>query len=175
MKNQDFELQPILEGSLIRLRPLREKDFEELYQCASDPKIWEQHPQSTRYKRDVFQKYFEAAMESGGAFAIYDAKTEKMIGSSRYYAFDAQKNQILIGYTFIAKEYWGGVFNRELKKLMIEHAFKFVDKVVFEIGDKNTRSQMAVQRIGAKFIGTDYLDGKSHVVYQILKSEYQGL
>src|SRR5271168_1431406 len=108
------ELQPSIENPWIRLEPLRAGDFEALYSVASDPLIWEQHPNRNRYQRDVFAVYFEGAIESGGA----------LIGSSRYYDLDEAQGSVAIGYTFIARKFWGGRANRELKTLMLEHAFQ---------------------------------------------------
>ena len=81
-----FDLQPTLTGKLIELRPLRPSDFDALFAAATDPLIWEQHPENTRYKKEVFQTYFDGAMESKGAFAVIDRKSGKIIGSSRYCA-----------------------------------------------------------------------------------------
>jgi RimJ/RimL family protein N-acetyltransferase len=113
-----FELQPTLSGTLIELRPLQPEDFDALYSVASDPAIWEQHPVRDRYTVDVFQNFFREALESGGAFAVIDRESRRMIGSSRYYGYDAARREIEIGWTFLARAYWGGIYNRELKQLM---------------------------------------------------------
>ena len=54
-----------------------------------------------------------------------------------------------IGYTFIAPEYWGTGFNQQIKKLMLDYAFKYIDKVYFDIGVNNFRSKRAVEKLGA--------------------------
>src|SRR5262249_43887909 len=126
-----FELQPTLAGDLVQLRPLRRDDFDALYAAASHPLIWEQHPQNDRYKRDVFQRYFDGAIEAGGAFAVVDRVTGKIIGSSRYHGYDESASEIEIGWTFLTREHWGGRYNHEMKQLMLDHAFRFVDRVVF--------------------------------------------
>lgn len=162
-----FQLQPVLESPSLVLRPLETTDFEALYQAASDPLIWAVHPQPTRYRREVFQTYFESAMASRGAFAILDKATGKIIGSSRYYNFNADLSEIAIGYTFMTRAYWGGVYNRELKSLMINHALQFVHTVNFEVGTANGRSRRAMEKIGGQLIGEALLDGQSHVIYAI--------
>jgi N-acetyltransferase len=144
-----MELQPALQGKLLRLRPLAADDFEDLYLAASDPRIWEQHPENTRCKREVFESFFAKAMESGGAFAIIDAHPGAIIGTSRYYDHDSAARSVFVGYTFLARKYWGGRFNRELKCLMLQHAFRFVDTVLFHVGAQNFRSQKALLKIGA--------------------------
>ena len=83
-----FDLQPHLKGELIELVPLSPDDWDELFAVASDSLIWEQHPESDRYKKDVFRVFFRDALESGGAFAIIDRKTHQIIGSTRFYGFD---------------------------------------------------------------------------------------
>jgi RimJ/RimL family protein N-acetyltransferase len=148
-----FDLQPMLENSWIRLQPLRAEDFAELYAVASDPLLWEQHPSRNRYQRDVFEDYFKGAMESGGALLVRDNQTGLILGSSRYYDWDESKRSIAIGYTFIARSHWGRNYNRWLKTLMLDHAFQFVDTVVFHVGASNMRSRMAMQKLGAILIG----------------------
>jgi len=147
-----FDLQPTLTGTLIELRPLSPDDFDALFEAASDPLIWEQHPERDRYTRPVFQKYFDGAIASGGAFAILDRKTGKIIGSSRYCNLKPAEGEVEIGWTFLARAYWGGAYNRELKSLMLDHAWRFVDRVVFVVGENNLRSQKALQKIGATFL-----------------------
>src|SRR5438105_11841844 len=125
-----FNLQPILTGKLLELRPLKPEDFDALFAAASDPLIWEQHPEPDRYKREVFRFFFDSAIESRGAFVVIDRKTEKIIGSSRYHDLKPEESEVEIGYTFLERAYWGGEYNAEMKRLMLDHAFKFVERVV---------------------------------------------
>jgi RimJ/RimL family protein N-acetyltransferase len=148
----NFELQPILENEYVKIIPLKKSDFETLYNIASDPLIWEQHPNKDRYKKEVFENFFKGAIESKGAFLILDNKTNLPIGSSRYYDLDLNKSEIAIGYTFIAISHWGRGHNKVIKELMLEHAFKFVNNVIFHIGSNNIRSQKAIAKIGANKI-----------------------
>ena len=143
-----FDLQPNLKGELIELRPLTPEDWDDLFSVASDALIWEQHPESDRYKEDVFKAFFTEAMECGGAFVIIDKNTQEIIGSTRFYGYDPTKSEIEIGWTFLARKYWGGRYNRELKQLMLAHAFKFVENVVLLVGQNNIRSQRATEKIG---------------------------
>src|SRR5437016_2668159 len=110
-----FALQPNLRGELIALRPLAPEDWAQLFAVASDPLIWEQHPARDRYKEDVFRVFFQEALECGGAFVIVDKETGEIIGSSRYHDYDEDKSEIEIGWTFLARKYWGGPYNAELK------------------------------------------------------------
>ena len=163
----EFELQPTLKGELLHLRPLRADDFEILLEASSDPLIWEQHPDPLRWRRDIFQNYFDSAMKSGGAFLITDAKTGQALGSSRFYDFHPENNgDIVIGYTFLIRACWGGTHNAELKKLMLGHAFQFVSKVYFHVGQENLRSQMALKKIGATLCGSTAKD----FIFELLKN-----
>jgi len=148
-----FDLQPNLKGELVELRPLRPEDWHALFAVASDPLIWEQHPERDRYEKDVFQVFFKEALESGGAFVVIAKSSQQIIGSTRFYGYDPEKSEIEIGWTFLARKYWGGRYNREMKELLLTHAFKFVENVVFFVGEKNLRSQKAMEKIGATKMG----------------------
>jgi RimJ/RimL family protein N-acetyltransferase len=149
-----FDTQPTLEGKLVRLRPLRAHDFDALFAVASDPLIWEQHPQRNRHEEAVFRQFFRDALASGGALIVHDAATGAVIGSSRFHGVDLAKSEVEIGWTFLARAYWGGQYNGEMKRLMIEHAWRFVDRVILSVAPENIRSQRAVERIGAVRVGT---------------------
>lgn len=147
------DIQCFLENEKVKLIPLTENDFEELFLVASDPLIWEQHPNKDRYKREIFEIFFKGAIESGGAFKIIDKNSEETAGSTRFYDYNPQENSIFIGYTFYARKFWGSKLNPQVKKLMLDHIFRFVDKVIFHVGKENIRSQKAMERLGAKKIG----------------------
>jgi N-acetyltransferase len=160
MEKEIIDLQPTLKGDLIELRPLRSGDFEDLFSAASDPLIWEQHPESDRYKHQVFQTFFDGALESKGGFAIIDRKSARIIGSSRYCNLDPAMSEVEVGWTFLERQFWGGIYNRELKQLMLNHAFRFVDRVLFVVGEKNLRSQKALEKIGARFLRKAHLPAR---------------
>ena len=165
-----FDRQPNLKGELVELRPLRADDFHALFAAAADPLIWEQHPASDRYQQDVFTKFFNDALASGGALIALDAKNGKVIGSSRYHGYDEANSEVEIGWTFLARSHWGGKYNGEMKRLMLEHAFKFVKNVVFLIGPQNIRSQKAVEKIGGVRIANRVNTlGADCVVYRIAR------
>jgi RimJ/RimL family protein N-acetyltransferase len=162
-----------LRGDLLELRPLRTEDYPDLYAVASDPLIWEQHPEPDRYTAEVFQAFFRKAMESGGALIALDRRDGKVIGSSRYYGYDAAESEIEIGWTFLARSHWGGVYNREMKHLMLRHAFRFVDSVVFLVGPQNMRSQKALKKIGAVRVGSrPDATGRDSIVFQITATTF---
>jgi N-acetyltransferase len=168
-----FDLQPILKGELLELRPLRPEDFHDLYSVAADPLIWEQHPNSDRYQEEVFREFFRVALESGGALVAIDSKDGQVIGSSRFHGYDEEKSEIEIGWTFLARSHWGGTYNREMKRLMLRHAFRFVESVIFLIGQENFRSQRAVEKIGGVRVGSR-ADGRGpdSFIYRITASTF---
>jgi len=168
-----FDLQPILKGELIELWPLRPEDFHRLYAVASDPLIWEQHPMRDRYKEDVFKRFFVEGLESGGALIAIDSKDGQVIGSSRFHGYDKEKSEIEIGWTFLARSHWGGTYNKEMKRLMLEHAFKFVNTVVFLVGPQNIRSQKALEKIGAVRVGSRLdASGRDSFLYRITAATF---
>lgn len=149
---KDFDFQPTLVGESISLRPLKAEDCEALYTAAADPLIWEQHPNPLRYRRDVFETSFLAsAMQTTGALVVLDKLTGRVIGSSRYYEWDPARKEVAIGFTFLSRSHWGGTTNREMKSLMLEHAFRWARVVWFHVGKNNIRSRRAMEKIGGVF------------------------
>lgn len=163
-----FDFQPILKSHLVELRPLRSDDYSHLYAVAADPLIWEQHPAGNRHKEAIFRKFFEEALASGGALIAAEAQNQRIIGSSRFHGYNEQQHEVEIGWTFLARSHWGGRYNGEMKRLMLEHAFQFVSSVIFLIGPENVRSQRAVEKIGGVRSGTrPNASGHESFVYRI--------
>lgn len=144
-----FDKQPTLTGDHLLLRPLRAEDYDEIYAAASDPLIWEQHPARNRHEPEVFKALFDESLASGGALVAIDRATGRMIGWSRYHGADEAASEVEIGWTFLARAYWGGVHNGEMKRLMLAHAFAALRTVLFVVGTGNVRSQRAVEKLGA--------------------------
>ena len=168
-----MNLQPTLTGNLVELRPLRADDYSNLYAVAADPLIWEQHHAGDRYKQDVFTEFFEDALNSNGALVAVDLSTMEIIGSSRFHGYDKEESEVEIGWTFLGRAYWGGIYNGEIKALMLGHAFQFVDNVVFLIGPGNTRSRRAAEKIGAEEVGVRMMgDGREGVLYRITAADF---
>jgi RimJ/RimL family protein N-acetyltransferase len=170
-----FDLQPTLRGQFVELRPLLADDFLAVYAVAADPLIWEQHPSPDRYQEPVFRVFFQEALESGGALLATDSQAGQVIGSSRFYGYNEAESEIEIGWTFLARSHWGGHYNGEMKRLMLRHAFRFVDRVVFRVGEHNLRSQRAVEKIGGVRVGLRS-DGSGPVmiVYEMTAASFAG-
>jgi RimJ/RimL family protein N-acetyltransferase len=167
-----FDYQPVLKGELVELRPLRSEDYDDLYAVAADPLIWEQHPARNRHEEAVFQEFFREALASGGALIAVDAETQRVIGSSRFHGYDEASSEVEIGWTFLARSHWGGRYNGELKRLMLEHAFRFVESVIFYIGPDNLRSQRALHKVGG--IPEPARDEPGRLCYRIRRPQWQG-
>jgi RimJ/RimL family protein N-acetyltransferase len=167
----------VLQNKIIKLIPLEIDHFEDLYKVASDHKIWEQHPNKNRYQKEVFKNFFEGAIQSKGAYLIVDLKSEEICGSTRFYDYNEKDNSILIGYTFLATRWWGKGINPSVKTLMFDTAFEHVNQVILHIGETNHRSQIAIERLGAKkidLIEVAYFGEsvKTNLVYSIEKNDW---
>jgi len=169
-----FEYQATLKGPRITVRPIQKDDWLEMFAAAGNPKVWENHPVIDRYTEAVFRGFFDDAVASGSAYTFVDRENDRIIGSSRYHNLDEQLSEIEIGWTFLDHDYWGGSYNAEVKKLMVEHAFAVVDTVVFWVGDSNIVSMRAMEKIGGvkrEKREVRVLNGVSypHVIYELRK------
>ena len=168
-----FDYQPTLSGQFVELRPLLASDYSPLYRIASDPLIWQQHPAPDRYQETVFRTFFDEALASGGALTAIDKSSQKVIGSSRYHAYSEIHSEVEIGWTFLARRHWGGRFNGDMKRLMLKHAFLFVEHVIFLVGTGNIRSQRAIEKIGALREGKRAdASGNESYLYQVAREDY---
>lgn len=145
----EFELQPTLRGARLTLRPLVAADREALWQAARDPLIWAMHPDPSRCTRPGFERYFNGLLEDGGSLVVVDNATGRLIGATRYYEWDPAKREVAVGYTFLVREFWGGAANRQMKRLLIEHAAPHAGAIWFHVGRCNLRSRRAMEKIGA--------------------------
>ena len=169
-----FSVQTLLENEKYQLIPLQQGDFESLYEVASDPRVWVQHPNKDRYQKKVFENFFKGAIKSEGAFKIVDRLTGEMLGSTRFYDYDEENNSIFIGYTFYGTKSWGKKINPQIKKLMLEYIFQFVETVYFHVGKDNIRSRTAMERLGAENLGEHEVayfgePSRINILYQIQK------
>ena len=152
------------------MRPLRQEDYDALFAAASDPLIWEQHPDE-RHREDVFREFFAEHVATGGALAVLDTTSGDVIGTSRYHGYDPARSEVEIGWTFLGRSYWGGAYNGELKRLMLGHAYRFVETVIFVIAPGNIRSQRAVEKLGAGRVGSRYDDLRGERLVFALRRE----
>jgi len=170
--------QPVLEGERLLLKPLTEADWDALFAVASDRELWARHPSHDRWQEPVFREFFDDALARGGALAIVDKSTGKLIGSSRFQEFDpAEGGSVEIGWSFLARAYWGRGYNAELKRLMLAHAFENVERVVFRVGAENVISRKAMAHIGGRLTGETFIADRAgrpmlHVIYEITRESF---
>lgn len=144
---------PTLQTERLILRSATEADFEDLFALGSDPEVWALHSENDRYTLPKFKNYFEGGLNNElGAYTITYRPENRIIGFTRYYDLTPKTNSVKIGYTFIAKEFWGTGINTELKLVLLNHAFTQVSRVIFEVFEQNIRSQKAVLKLGAEVI-----------------------
>jgi len=155
-----------LEDEIIKLIQAEQIHFNEMYEVAKDPLLWDQHDAKDRWKEEIFLKFFKKGLENEkGLLAIIDKRSNKIIGSTRYYP---HKEKLSIGYTFISREYWGTSVNFQVKKLMLDYAYQFTDEIYFHIWSDNFRSQKAVQKLGAEYFGS-WDEEANHLTYILKK------
>jgi len=142
-----MDRQPVLIGDLVTVRPTTADDHDALYAVAADPLLWDQHPAHDRWQADVFRTFFDDGLATGGMLTIRDAADGAVIGATRY--VPAGLHAVEIGWTFLARSHWRRGHNREVKRLMIDHALTQVDAVRFSAGVDNHRSRRAIEALGA--------------------------
>ena len=145
-----FDMQPTLIGPTVTLSPTVEADWAGQWVVAQDRELWAGHPASDRWQEPVFRAYFDDNLSSGGALTIRDNESGAVIGHSRFDMRKVEPGEVEIGGTFLAREYWGGTTNREIKTLMIAHGLASFERVVFYIGEDNLRSRRAMEKIGGR-------------------------
>ena len=173
-----MDRQPVLDGERLLLRPLTPEDWAALYAVASDPELWAGHPSHDRWQEPVFRAFFEDALAKGGALAIVDKASGRIIGSSRFQGYDpAEEGQVEIGWSFLDRACWGRGYNAEFKRLMLAHAFRFVDRVLFRVGADNAISRGAMKNIGGRLTGETFVEVRvgrpvEHVLYEITRESF---
>lgn len=173
-----MDRQPVLEGERLLLRPLGESDWDALYAVAADRELWARHPSHDRWQEPVFREFFDDALARGGALAIIDKASGTVIGSSRFQDYRPEgEGTVEIGWSFIARAYWGGGYNAEFKKLMLEHALASVARVLFRVGAENAISRKAMANIGGRLTGETFIAERAgrpveHVVFEITRESF---
>lgn len=173
-----MDRQPVLDGERLWLRPLREGDWAALFAIASDREMWALHPSHDRWREPVFREFFDDALARRGALVVVDKASGGLIGSSRFQDHDpAGEGVVEIGWTFIARPYWGLRYNAEVKRLMLAHAFASVGRVIFRVGADNVISRRAMANIGGRLTGETFVvecAGRpvDHVIYEITRDSF---
>ena len=151
-----------LEGSVVRLEPIRRKHAELFWQVAKDAldDIFQWIPYRMKTLED-FEHLTEKALgeqERGDSivFATVERASGNVIGSTRFMNIDRANRRVEIGSTWIAPAWQRSAVNTEAKYLMLRHAFEVWKcmRVELKTDALNQRSRRAILRIGAKEEGT---------------------
>ena len=181
----NFQKDLILENERVQLRPLSRTDQAFLLPFSlKEPDLWTYSLTSAAGEENL-EKYLLAALElrekeMGYPFLVYDKKTKKIAGSTRFYSINFHHKILSIGYTWYGKEFQRTGLNRHCKLLLLTYAFEALDieRVEFRADAKNARSIAAMQGIGCKLEGTLRNDctaetgRRDSVVLSIIKSEW---
>lgn len=173
-------MQPTLHGPTLTLRPATPDDHTGLHAIGRDPLVWAQHPARDRWQEAAFRRFVDEGLESGGMLVAIDRASGRLVGTSRFSTEFALADEVEIGWTFVARDLWGGPTNREMKHLMVRHAFTHHPTVIFRIGAENHRSRRAVEKIGARLLDRPHasvVDGREvpYVTYAIARADFTGL
>lgn len=149
-------LEPVrLEGRFAALEPLAPEHLPELRTLATDEGIFE-HLSVSLGTHEAIARWFDQAREAAGrdealAFATRRRSDGRLIGSTRYMNAVPAHRRVEIGWTWLAREAWGGPINVETKILLLGHAFERLGahRVEFRTDLLNVRSQAAIQALGA--------------------------
>jgi RimJ/RimL family protein N-acetyltransferase len=149
----------VLEGSRVRLEPLRLEHVADLALVAIDPLLWQwtiMGPQD----EDGLRRWLETALANADAgierpFATIDRESGRAIGSSRFLSIVPEHRRLEIGWTWVATAFQRTGVNREVKLLQLTHAFETLgaNRVEFKTHSRNERSRTALAGIGATFEG----------------------
>ncbi|MGF6148164.1 Putative ribosomal N-acetyltransferase YdaF [Kingella potus] len=141
----------ILTANQVRLEPLELRHEAGLRQAVQDGEIWRLAVASAPAPEQVAQ-YIQAAQATRSAFAVIDETTGEVVGTTAFYQPDAQIRRLYVGYTWYRQSAWRTRINSTCKYLLLAHAFETLDcrVVCWETDILNTRSQAAIERLGAK-------------------------
>jgi N-acetyltransferase len=152
----------MIEGSVVRLEPIRRDHTELFWQVAKNDldDIFRWIPYSMRTFED-FQKVVDKAFDEqehgqSVVFATAERDSGKVIGSTRFMNIDRVNRRVEIGSTWIAPAWQRTAVNTEAKYLMLRHAFEVWGciRVELKTDGLNQKSRNAIARIGAKEEGT---------------------
>jgi RimJ/RimL family protein N-acetyltransferase len=144
-----------LENEVVLLRPLVKEDVQGLLAAGSYPEIWSYLSTTIEDERDV-HNFVEKAMSSKMQmeefpFVIVDKRSGQIIGSTRYMDIDSKHKRLEIGNTWLTPAFWRTAVNTNCKYLLLSYCFEVIglQRVQIKTDHENTRSQKAIERIGA--------------------------
>ncbi|MES2317259.1 MAG: GNAT family protein [Pseudomonadota bacterium] len=171
-----------LEFNGVRLEPLSLAHADGLRAAAQDGELWNLRVTSVPEPHKV-EQYIDTAlgMSNRLAFAVIDAASGAVIGTSSYHDIVPEIDRVEIGWTWYAKSRQRSHVNTSCKLLLLSHAFDTLGCAVvgFRTDNFNHASQAAIERLGAKKDGVirhavQRRDGtvRDSVVYSIMRGEW---
>ena len=150
----------ILEDERVLLRPLLESDVENLLEISmNEPETWEYSLIRANGKENL-EKYIQIALNAKAngtefPFIVFDKKSAKYAGSTRFYDINLQFKTLQLGYTWYGKAFRGTGLNKHCKFLLLQFAFETLgmERVEFRADNTNERSITAMKSIGCKVEG----------------------
>jgi RimJ/RimL family protein N-acetyltransferase len=182
----DFDKDYILENEHVRLTPLRLNDLDNLVHFSiNEPELWTYSLIQANSKENL-KIYIEKAIndrkkQNSYAFTVFDKRTNKYAGSTRFYDIQLENAALQLGFTWYGKEFQGTGLNKNCKFLLLEFAFDILkmERVEFRADNENERSIHAMKSIGCRVEGllrsnTFKPDGsrRDSIVFSILKEEW---
>jgi RimJ/RimL family protein N-acetyltransferase len=174
-----------LEGHGVRLEPLSSEHEKNLRDAAQDGRLWELWYTSVPAPEET-GKYIDTALQGQKdghmlPWAVFDMKSESVVGSTRYHDIVAAADRVEIGYTWYARCCQRSHVNTACKLLLFTHAFEKLGcgVVGLRTDNFNFASQRAIEALGAKKDGVirhhwPRRDGtvRDTVIYSVLATEW---
>jgi RimJ/RimL family protein N-acetyltransferase len=186
--NYIFSDQTILEDDSVLLRPLQFSDVENLLEISeNEPETWEYSLVRADGKSNL-ENYIQLALEAKTKqtefpFVVFDKKSGKFAGSTRFYDINFKFKTIQLGYTWYGKDFRGTGLNKHCKYLLLQFAFETLgmERVEFRADENNLRSIAAMKSIGCRVEGilrshmpTNQSNvRRDSIILSILKSEWE--
>jgi RimJ/RimL family protein N-acetyltransferase len=179
----------VLTGSHVRLEPLALGHAPGLAaSTAGDEEVWRWLPVFPAGEAEVSAVVAAALADRDAGqrfpFAVLEAGSGRVVGSSSYLDIDPGNRRIEIGWTWLSRSVWRTPVNTEAKLLLLGHAFDDLgyERVALKTHHNNERSQAAIARLGAVREGTLrhhmlHRDGtwRDSVYFSILSAEWPGV
>lgn len=175
----------ILDSKTITLVPMEESHKAELSSVLNFPEVWEYTWRNVTGREDIV-KLLDIALEykekgSQLPYTIIEKTTGKIVGTTRIGDIDKINKSVEIGWTWLSPKVWRSSVNTECKYTLLQFCFEELKmiRVQFSVSGQNTRSQRAVERIGATKEGVFRMhrikpDGSIHdnIFYSIIEPEW---
>ncbi|MBV1920896.1 MAG: GNAT family N-acetyltransferase [Pseudomonadales bacterium] len=176
----------VLSGQSVRLEPIDESHIDGLFEAGKTHSDWQYLPIPGFSGIDEVRAWYHQAKKLLDAdmhytYVLIEPASNEIIGSSRYMNVRARDLALEIGYTWIGSKFQRTAINTEAKLLLLTNAFEGMNsnRVELKTDARNTRSQQAIERVGATREGVlrNHMVAqggfvRDTVMYSIIKSEW---